>query len=164
MGIELRNSDFSGVFWGLGTAILRLTTVGVNHSANLPDLRANYNHKLVYKLIKVSITRFCFPRILLFITPTILSYLLRLPCIRLMIVSIVRIFISFPSLYIMSKVVWHKCLVPADHYRMRKFIHAKKCKTQSDLLGSKAPEDISTQTNYRQGKSSLAAIALSLPA
>ena len=53
MGIELRNSDFSGVFWGLGTVILRLTTVGVNHSANLPDLHANYSHKLVYKLIKV---------------------------------------------------------------------------------------------------------------
>ena len=49
-GIELRNSNFSGVFWGLGpSVILRLATVDVNHCANLPCLRAKHNWKLVYK-------------------------------------------------------------------------------------------------------------------
>lgn len=48
IGIELRNSNFPGVFWGLGSFI-RLATVAINHCANLPCLRESLTYKLVHK-------------------------------------------------------------------------------------------------------------------
>lgn len=54
--IELRNSSFSGVFWGWGTqSISKVRTVAVNHFSILPYLRAILHWKLVYKTHEKSI-------------------------------------------------------------------------------------------------------------
>lgn len=56
IGIELRNSNVSEVFWGWALShFMRLTTVSVNHCTILPYLRTNYIWKLVYKPPKCGI-------------------------------------------------------------------------------------------------------------